>query len=136
MSFALAGSKYAFNYGTYDMASGLNVAASIFDISSGSPSLVSKVAMSEVLEGNYAGSFTPEDGKIYAVIVLVYTDPGFTTVDASRSPSIETIQSASISGGGSSGQVVFQSNINLRGVIIQPLSLSGIVTLTKNIATC
>lgn len=88
---AAAGKPYSWNYTAADQDAGLNVAASIFDITSGSPVFVDQVPMEHVLVGSYAGFFTPESGKIYNIISLVYTDVGLTIVDVTRAPAAETI---------------------------------------------
>lgn len=148
MSLGLSGAPYGFNYVAADKQSGLNVAASIYDITSGTPVFVVKVPMVEVLAGSYAGVFTPQNGKVYDIISLVYTDPGFTILDPDRAPGTETLQTYNFpSSGGGGGQTVyiFQSNLNLQGVIsgnqisgtvnASPL-LQGIVTIQLNIASC
>lgn len=82
----LGGSPVSFNYATFDEVSGLYVAGSIYDISTGSPVFVSKVGMTNQASGIYVGSFTPVAGHFYLVICAVYTDAGFTTPDTTRAP--------------------------------------------------
>lgn len=105
MSLALGGAPYGFNYVAADQQDGLNVAASIYDITTGTPSFVSKTALQEIISGSYFGIFTPVIGKLYAVITLVYLDPGFTTLDPDRAPGTETIQAVDLSGGGGGGDL-------------------------------
>lgn len=77
----------SFNYSTFDQTTGLHVAALIYDVTSGVPSLVgSAVAMTDHGDGTYFGSFTPLPNHAYLVITSVYLDPGFTTTDPNRSP--------------------------------------------------
>lgn len=81
------GQSANFNYPTYDQATGLFVAGSIYDVTTGAPSLVgSPIAMTDESNGVYVGSFTPVAGKSYLVISAVYLDSGFTEVDTSRAP--------------------------------------------------
>lgn len=151
MSLGLAGAPYGFNYVAADKQSGLNVAASIYDITTGSPVFVVKVPMVEVLLGSYAGVFTPLNGKVYDIISLVYTDPGFTTPDPDRAPGTETVQTYNFPGGSGptppapAKLVIIQSNTNLQAIVLgsklqatvqQNFVLQGTVTLQQNIATC
>ncbi len=151
MGLGLSGAPYGFNYVAADKQSGLNVAASIYDITTGSPVFVVKVPMVEVLLGSYAGVFTPSNGKVYDIISLVYTDPGFTTPDPDRAPGTETVQTYNFPGGSgpsptpTAKEVIIQANTNLQAIVSslqlqatvqQDFILQGKVTLQQNIATC
>lgn len=87
----------SFIYPTFDEATGLYVAASIYDVSSGTPVFITKTGMADTLgDGIYVGQFTPAAGVSYLVVMLVYTDAGFTTVDSNRSPGAENYDAFSV----------------------------------------
>lgn len=79
-------SLFAFDYTDPYQATGLFVQAKIWDITSGTPTVVASVTMSHVLAGCYFGSFVGADGHTYVAEKVVYTDSGFTTPDATRAP--------------------------------------------------
>lgn len=86
--FVNGGQPVNFNYTTFDAQSGLNVAAVIYDVTNGTPALLSgPTAMTDKGNGTYVGSFTPVLGKYYLVIAACYTTSGFTTPDTTRAPS-------------------------------------------------
>ena len=83
-------SLFAFEYGTYDQASGLFIQSSVYDLSSGSPVFVSSSPLVEVIGGVYFGSFTGIENKTYQIISTVYTDGTYLTVDYTQSPACES----------------------------------------------
>lgn len=84
------GQPVNFNYATFDYATGLNVAGLIFDVTLGTPILVSgPTAMTEKTTGIYEGIFTPVASKSYLIVAVVYTTSGLTIVDVSRGPSTD-----------------------------------------------
>lgn len=84
------GQPVSFVYPTYDEATGLYVAANIYDVTTGTPVFLTQTAMSDIgSNGIYAGEFTPVSDTSYLVIMGVYLDAGFTTIDTTRSPGAE-----------------------------------------------
>lgn len=93
----LAGVPFSFNYRTYDSQSGLFFAAKIYDVTGGSPVLVSQVPMPEIgTSGLYVGKFTGTAGKIYEIDKLAFTDGSYTVIDGGRSPGTESVQMVAI----------------------------------------
>jgi hypothetical protein len=80
---------FGFALAAFDLASGLDVKATVYKMTSGSPVLDSTDVMTEVLAGVYFGSFSGSVGNTYQIISLVYTDNTFTTPDLSYSPSAQ-----------------------------------------------
>lgn len=74
------------SYIAYDRASGLFVAAKIYDVTTGTPSLVQTVPLPYVANGLYSGSFTPLAGHNYLVISLAFTSNSYVTPDGTRAP--------------------------------------------------
>lgn len=87
--------KFAFNYAAYDQASNLHLAASIYDVTTGTASFVAQVTMSYTINGGYYGTYQGAPGHTYLVICVVYQDSGLTTIDPDRSPSAECYQAVS-----------------------------------------
>lgn len=73
-----------FNYGAFDQYTGMDVAANIFDITTGDPVFVTQTPMSEVYAGVYFGSSNGNVPHCYAVNTSVYTDGTYTVVDTDR----------------------------------------------------
>jgi hypothetical protein len=92
MNIAYSGVPFGWDYTTYDQASGLYVAAKIYDITSGTAFYVTTLAMSNVYAGSYSAIYTGSAGKVYQIISNVYTDSGFTTLDTGRAPGCEVVQ--------------------------------------------
>lgn len=93
-----AGVSYGWNYTTADQQSGLFLAGSIYNITSGTPVFVTKINMTEIAStGSYIGVFTPVAGLAYSILSLVYTDSGRTIVDTNRAPANETFQAVDLS---------------------------------------
>lgn len=74
-------------YIAYDQASSLFIAAKIYDVTTGTPSLVQTMPMPYVSGGLYAASFTPLAGHNYLVISLAFTSGAYVTPDGTRAPS-------------------------------------------------
>lgn len=66
---------------TFD-ADDLDVAAKIYDVTDGSPALVSTVAMEVVAAGlhTYWGRYDFDESKQYIIVKSAYTDGTFTTL--------------------------------------------------------
>lgn len=92
MQIIVAGLPFSFIYPTYDENTDLFVQAAIYDVSTGSPVFLARVDMDDTQNGVYSGTYTGETGVSYLVIMAVYTDGGFSTVDSNRSPSAECYQ--------------------------------------------
>lgn len=92
MQFVKYGQPFSFDYSAYDQASGLFVAAKIYNVTTGTPVFDSQVVMSELLDGVYEGQFTGLYGQSYLVISAVYLDGTYTTLDTSRAPAAECYQ--------------------------------------------
>ncbi len=87
MNVVLSGQVFNFSYSAFDQDPGLFVAASLYDVTTGTPVFVSKVGMVSVGLGVYSGNFTGVSGLTYLIVVAVYQDSGFTTLDTSRAAS-------------------------------------------------
>lgn len=79
-----------FNYVAFNGQSGLFVAGSVYDVTTGTPALVGgPTAMTDLEDGSYFGSFMPAMGHYYLVITAVYLDSGFTMPDVTWAPSCD-----------------------------------------------
>lgn len=96
MGTVAAGQPFSFNYNTTDHNTGLFVRADIIDVTT-SPTLLTRVVMTEFSNGIYVGTYTGIAGKAYVINKLVYTDGTYATVDSSRSPDSDDIQVISFS---------------------------------------
>lgn len=122
----LAGKAFNFDYTTYDGATGLDVAAQVWDNSSGIPgSLVSTVPMTHTSLGAYIGQFTPGDDKKYSVISTVYTDGTYATRDPDRPTATTNVRSVNLSSADIITEVLAllraaltNSNINVESEVI------------------
>lgn len=92
MQIIQSGVPFNFSYGAYDQASGLFIAASIYDMTSGSPVFIALVPMSYVSFGVYAGSYVGNSSRTYLVIITSFTSNTYQTVDTTRPPSAECYQ--------------------------------------------
>jgi len=112
----------AFNYGAYDLASNLYIAGSVYDVSSGSPSLVTQVDMIHVLGGVYYGSYSGTLDKQYVVAIASYTSNTYMTLDTTRAPAGEVFQ-AFQTGTGTSITNVYSSAVitgqSLKATLVQ-----------------
>lgn len=81
------GQPASFNYVAFDGMSGMFVAGTIYDVTTGSPVLVDAlVDMTDLGNGYYVGQFTPLANHSYLVITVVYTDDTYSTPSTNRSP--------------------------------------------------
>lgn len=92
MQIIQSGVPFNFSYGAYDQAIGLYVAASIYDLTNGTPLFIALVPLSYVSYGVYAGSYTGNSNKSYLVILAAYTSNTYQTVDNTRPPTAECYQ--------------------------------------------
>jgi hypothetical protein len=82
-----------FNYAAYDQNASLNVQASIYKLSTGSPVLLTTASMVHVTNGVYFGSYTATIGNTYNIASVVYTSNSFLTPDLTRAPNVEEFDS-------------------------------------------
>lgn len=87
------GQKFSFNYTAYDQDSALNVAFSIYDVTTGTAVFLTKIVSSYAASGAYTGTYTGAADKTYLIIGVVYTDNTYLTVDTSRAVSSDIYQS-------------------------------------------
>lgn len=97
MQIVKSGIPFTFSYPTYDENAGLFVQAGIYDVTTGTPVLVTLVRMTNFTFGVYSGNYTGVLGKTYLVIALVYTDGTYAVVDTTRAPASECYQTVSAS---------------------------------------
>lgn len=88
----ISASPFSFNYTAYDQSGSLYVAFSIYDVTSGTPSFITKINAQYSAFGAYMAGYTGTIGKTYLVIGLVYTDNTYATVDVTRAPSADVFQ--------------------------------------------
>lgn len=119
---ALTPSKLFFNYGAYDQATGLFIAAKVYDVTSGL-SLITTVHFAHVAFGVYFGSFTGTLSHTYLIQKSVYTDGTYTVVDTSRAPGADSLQVIV-----SYGAPLPLAFTTLAASIAQSNNLSGFVT--------
>lgn len=80
-----------FEITAYDQVSSLTPALKVYEVTSGSPVLVSTLPMTHVINGTYWANFTPGEGKSYVANTAFYTDPGtYATPDTRYSPGSES----------------------------------------------
>lgn len=85
-----------FNYPTYDEASGLFVGGLIYNVTTGTPSQVgSTVQMVNEGNGFYIGTFTPAVGQSYLIVMVVFTDSGYSVINTTRAPGATQIDAYS-----------------------------------------
>lgn len=75
MGISFNGKTVTVNWQASDGATGLNVAAKLYDVTS-VQALVSTIPMTDAGEGSYFAQFTPNGSKNYLVRTRAYTDPG------------------------------------------------------------
>lgn len=85
--------EWAFNYVNIDQEINLNIAATVFDLSSGSSVFVEQIALQYIVAGVYFGVFEGEVGKTYEINSLVYTDDTLSTVDTDYAPGTDSFSS-------------------------------------------
>jgi hypothetical protein len=83
---------------TFDSPS-LHVGMSVYETTTGTPSLVAgPTAMAQVTGNTYFSRFTPTAGKQYVIYKAVYSDSGLTTLDPNYAPGTESIRCDDIPG--------------------------------------
>lgn len=82
----------AFAWAAFNQLSSLDVAANIYDMSSGSPVFVLQSAMAHVANGVYFGSYTGSLNHTYQALSVVYTDDTFVTPDTFYAPGGDAFQ--------------------------------------------
>lgn len=88
-----SGQLFSFKYPAFDLDTNLFVQANIYDISTGVPNFVTQVAMTDVANGYYIGTYTGLPIKSYLVISVVYTDGTYSVVDTERAPDSDCYKS-------------------------------------------
>lgn len=84
------------NYATYDANDGLFIKAHVYDITTGTPTLVTSVVLNDIDIGVYFGHFTGTLGHTYAINTAVYTDGTYLTIDTNRAPGCESFDCISL----------------------------------------
>lgn len=93
----VGGQPTNFNYCAFDGQTGLHVGGNVFDITTGTPTVVgSLIPMTDEGNGVYVGSFTPALGKFYTVVAAVYTDNTYSTVNTGRPPGASQFDSFTV----------------------------------------
>lgn len=87
-----ANQSFAFNYTAYDQDNSLNVAFSVYNVTTGTAVFLEQVEATYANFGSYVGSYLSEEDQTYLVIGAVYTTSDFDIVDTSRSPSSDVFQ--------------------------------------------
>ena len=73
------------------------VAGTVYDVTSGVPSYIEgPLAMVDLGNGVYQGSFTPTLNHSYLVIMATYDDAGFTTPNPNRPPSAANYEAVTV----------------------------------------
>lgn len=76
---------FTFNYGTIDQATGLFVAAKIYDVTTGIAVFVTTVGMTyDLVLGCYSGNWTGVFGRTYLIKKAVYTTSGYSIIVTTR----------------------------------------------------
>lgn len=89
-----SGKPIDFEYSSADGATSLFLAMKVYDLSSGTATLISTVGMTNVFAGTYWATitFTPaQAGKSFLIIKNVYTSVAYTTLDTNYSPGSEIV---------------------------------------------
>lgn len=114
---------FGINYAAFDQSSSLYVLAKIYDETNGG-AFVTQVPLTHRANGMYVGTFAGVGGKTYSIVTLVFTDPGYTTVDPNRSPGADTYQCVDFAAISQSTTVGIKV---LRGEVLTPPQLIGVV---------
>jgi hypothetical protein len=94
---------------------------SVYDTTSGSPTLVSGPTAMSLLVGNtYYGRFNPTVGHAYVIYKAVYTDDTYTTLDTDYAQGTESIYAGDF--GQTSGTI---SDNAIVGVVQTPEPITG-----------
>ena len=92
MEIIAGGQPFSFNYAAYDQSTALFVAFNIYDVSTGTSVFLSQVISTYSAFGIYMGGYSPQPGKSYLIIGVVYTDNTYATPNLNYSPSAEFYQ--------------------------------------------
>lgn len=84
--------RFSFNYVDAFQSASLDVAAQIYDVSTGTPVFVDTVVMEHTEYGVYVGAFVGEPFTTYLVISAVYTDNTYLIPDTTYAPSSDEFQ--------------------------------------------
>lgn len=84
--------QFPFNYGAFDGATTLDVAAEIYDTSLGAPAFLQQSILTEVFGGIYFGYYNGIFGHSYQIVKLVFTDGTYTVRDPDRPPGVDSFQ--------------------------------------------
>lgn len=88
-------------------SSGLPVAMSVYETTSGTPVLLlSPFAMGAVVGGVYCGRFTPGNGKSYVVVKAVYTNGSFSAFNPAYEQQCESVYAQYLNSNNSGGEIV------------------------------
>ena len=93
--------EFAFEV-TFDSPS-LDVASSVYDVTSGTPTLVTgpdAMTAVDAALNTYFGQFTPTNNKQYVIVKAVYTDGTFATLDTTYAQGSESVLCKNAAGGG------------------------------------
>lgn len=96
--FPMTVTYFIFDYTDYGQSPSLNVAAKIYDVSTGSPVFNSQVTMNHVALGCYFGFFNGVAGKTYETAKMVFTDGTFMTPAPDRAAGSDAFQAAVVGG--------------------------------------
>lgn len=80
---------FPFCYQSNDASDDLFVQARIYEVSTGTPIFLGSVVMELAGDGLYGGTYLALAHKAYLVIISVYTDDTYETIDDGRSPVAE-----------------------------------------------
>lgn len=92
MQYVQSSIEFNFNYGAYDQNDSLFVAAQIYEVTTGTPVFLEQVEMTNFEDGVYFGTYTGDGLKAYLIIIAVYTDGTYTSLDSNYTPSAECYQ--------------------------------------------
>lgn len=93
MNIVGSAATFTFNYGVYDQSSTF-VRANIYEVSTGTPALVSQVTLTSLGNGYYAGNYLSVAAKAYLVVCVCYTDGTYTVIDSTRPPTGDIYKTA------------------------------------------
>lgn len=80
------------DYTAYDANASLDVAAKIYEVTTGTATHVTDVALTHVLNGSYFAQYVFDPTKEYLVSIAVYTSGAFTTLSGDYTPSAKSLQ--------------------------------------------
>lgn len=80
---------FGFAYASVDYSSSLDIEATIYEMTSGTPALEDAVELEFIEHGVYYGQYTGALNNTYNVISVVYTDNTFTVPDENYAPASE-----------------------------------------------